>query len=240
MKVVYALIFIALLQSNAAYCQKKEGTKKRLNTADYLGSNYTAQYNLAMQVKDYQSACSALYGLLAIHETDTNALFNLMTIYFQHGQNEQCFMLCKEYSPKFRDNVTLLDFYGKSAELLGRYTDALECYQKLYIITKHLYYGYQVANVENSLGRKAESMRHMDELLMDPYVATERITLYAEANSTSKGEDVSIKAALLNLKGNAFSDENNYVSARQCFLEALKLEPDFGMALAGYNKIKSK
>jgi tetratricopeptide (TPR) repeat protein len=83
-------------------------------------------------------------------------------------------------------------------------------------------------------------MQHVDELLLDPHVATNRVTLYVDTSSSAKGEDVLLKAALLYLKGNLFSDLGNYVSARQCFLEALKLEPEFGLALTGFNEIKNK
>lgn len=153
---------------------------------------------------------------------------NILYGYFENRQYESCFLLSKKLIEVDKLNITYLDFYARSAEALQRYGDATIAYEKLYIYTLKVNYGYLLANAQYYLGRYVESMQTLQALKTNK--ECQNIFLNFTSLSNNKTQSVPISAALYNLEGMNYYEMKNIESSKKSFIKAIELFPEFEVA----------
>lgn len=223
-KIKVCLFSLLLSASIISFAQtKKELSKEDVKAIERLRLGYA----LAINIKDAESAIFSMIQIVAIAPDDTSDVFKLLGLYFEQRNYESVYLLSKKYIDKYRMSAKFLDFYAKSSELLGKNTEALIGYDKLYLLTNDSYYGYLAANAEYFLGRQKECLEHTQTLLTNKDLRNTFVTFDLGEGKT---QDVVIEAALNNLKGVVLKELGRKSEAEVAFKQALKVVPDFVIA----------
>jgi tetratricopeptide (TPR) repeat protein len=186
-----------------------------------------ALYALGTEINDNNLRQTALANLLSYDADDTFTLFRLVDVYFNNKAYLQAFLLTKKYLNSYRDNLTLLEYYSKSAEVLGKFGDAVTGYKKLYILTEDVYYGYLNASAQSALGKYALSNIAAQEVIARFSGLNNNYISITFGGGEDKAQKVPIKAALWELMGVNFLYIKDKTKAREALLSALREFPDF-------------
>ncbi|WP_346759411.1 hypothetical protein [Agaribacillus aureus] len=196
--------FGAIAQSNP-----KESEEYKLNKAVYLQAK---KYN------DIGVAKNALYKLIVLDPNDASLLDSLVLMYFDYNQHAPSLLVSMDILKRDPGNLVALEISATSYENLQLYDKALTAYESLYLRNNNLYTMYKISFLQFNLKRYSESKTSADIILKNEKAEEFKIVFNPDRNTS---EEVTMKAAVLNLKGLIAKQEGNKEEARKLFTEAV-------------------
>lgn len=195
-------------------------TKNALNAADQLA------YQMALRYSDRSMAKAKLYDLMVRNRDDLRYMEALASLYFDAGQYPSSALVALDILQVNDKNVGALEIAAYSLEQLGALDRALPHYESLNLLTGDSYSLYKTAYLQYSLKRYEEAMNSVNMLVKNAK-ADDKIGFPISETET---QEVSMKAAALNLKGLIYLDQNSKAEAKTAFNEAISLAPNFNQA----------
>jgi tetratricopeptide (TPR) repeat protein len=211
-------------------------TSTKKDTVDYD----LRVYGNAVSLGDFYTAITAIHYKYA-KDTNVRWLDTLSRLYFTGNMIRQAVITAEIVIQKQPNNTSMLELLALSYSGLGDSKSALAKYEKLFELTQKPYYQYQCAVEEFNLGRVGECEVRIKSIQNNPAAEKEKININAGQGKTP--EQVSIKAASLNLLGVMQMKLNKNEDAKKSFEASLKLAPEFSLAkgnLEALNKPKDK
>lgn len=225
MLMLVACTFVATAQKTTKDAPK-ETTGSSSNSNQQLYDINKSIYRNALKYNDLGTATQAVYTMLAVAPNELNLKDTLAYLYYNNGQYVQALLIGLEIVEKSDTNKNILEIVAISQQNLGLLKESLENYEKLYKQSKNIYHQYKVATLQYALKRYGECGVTIDKILQDKG-NTEMITI---TDANRQQQEVSIKAAVLNMNGVMALELNQNDLAKKSFEEALKVQPDFALA----------
>jgi len=233
MKRTFLLLLLALCAGNLAAQSATDSiprldakTKAALNAADQTA------YQLAMRYSDLGMAKAKLYDLMIRNPENTRYMEALANIYFDNSQFASAALVSIDLLQSNDKNVGALEIAAYSLEQLGAFDRALPHFESLYLLTGDNFSLYKSAFLQYNLQRYEEAMNSVNMLVKNAK-ADEKIGF---PKSQTETQEVSMKAAALNLKGLIYLDQNSKSDAKIAFNEAIALDASFEQAKENLQK----
>ena len=182
---------------------------------------------LAMKYGDHHVATLAMYQKLAANSEAPALLDSLAAWYYATGMYPQAYAVAKDVCENHRPNLSSMNIWAHTARLLGNAEEAISLNQQLAAHTGEAIYHYQVAAMQFELQRLEECQQTVNTLLADTTIGRQKIGIAYGDNET---QEVSLKAATLNLDGAIKQASNQNEEAKRSFEQALQIEPGFELA----------
>ncbi|WP_111670476.1 tetratricopeptide repeat protein [Algoriphagus litoralis] len=233
MKRTILLLLLALCAGNLAAQTANDSiprldpkTKAALNAADQ------AAYQVAMRYSDLGMAKAKLYDLMIRNPENIRYMEALANIYFDNSQFPSAALVALDLLQLNDKNVGALEIAAYSLEQLGALDRALPHFESLYLLTGDNFSLYKSAFIQYNLKRYEEAMNSVNMLVKNAK-ADEKIGF---PKSQTETQEVSMKAAALNLKGLIYLDQNSKAEAKTAFNEAISLDAGFEQAKENLQK----
>jgi tetratricopeptide (TPR) repeat protein len=200
-------------------------TQKKTNTdvpAEKLNPNYEVQqkiYREAIRYEDYNVARTAIYTMMALRPEEKSLKDTLTILFYSSGMPVQTVVSGRQILSERPDNQVILELVAISEEALGLNKEALENYEKLYGLSKKSTHLYKVASLQFLLKRFGECTATIQRLVSDEKAAAEKIRIDYDQG---KSQEVSLRAACMNIMGLIALELNQSGEAKKFFDEALK------------------
>lgn len=184
-------------------------------------------YQQALLYNDLASATYATHEIISLGEEYKSWRDTLMRLYFSQERYGPAILVAEELSAEMPENQGLLEIQAVAWQRLGGVKNALELYERLAARNKDIYSLYQVATLQYRLGRVTECEATLTKITEHPKFGEAEISI-----SVKDGvQVVPIEAAVLNIRGLLAMGLNKHKVANQFFASALKLVPDFELAM---------
>jgi tetratricopeptide (TPR) repeat protein len=194
-------------------------------------------YRQSLQYLDLQSAATAVLHMMTLKPERKEFRDSLMYVYFTAEKFSQAFLVGESILKEKPDNKEVIEVVALSKQQLGMVKEALPDYEKLYQLSKDLFYLYQVAGIQYQLKRMGECMATTDQIIGSKDAASRKVTI---TNSDGSSEEVSFMAAALNIKSLCLLDMGQTEQAKGFLNEVVKLEPGFRLAAANLRAIENR
>lgn len=229
-KIIFVWVVMGgILQSNSVSGQSSDS----LNFIDVDIQKNAAIYELAMQFNDPPVARMALYNLLFYSNNQSAVLDSLAMMYYNLNQMPSVALVTKENLKINPDNQVALELGAIALNQLGAKDQALDNYEKLFLKNNNSQTLYQIAFMQYELKRFTESATSADILLKRTDIDELKMS-FAKLDKTQ--QEISMRAALLNLKGLLAQQRGDIQKAKELFLEALNVAPGFELAQVNLSK----
>lgn len=229
-------LFAFVLSFGYAQGQSADSTVQ-MDPKDKIALNIQdqASYQLAMRYNDPELAKSALYRLIVRNPENLRYQELLGSLYFELGQSTSAALVAMDILEVNDRNIGALEIAAYSLEQVGALDRALPHYESLYLLTGDNFSLYKSAFLQYSLKRYEEALNSTNMLIKNAK-ADEKIGF---PKSQTETQEVSIKAAALNLKGMIYLDQGSKSEATTAFQEAIELDPAFDLAKENLKKAQS-
>lgn len=201
-------------------------TKAALNFADLN------VYQLALRYNDLNVAKSKLYELILRNPNNLKYAELLSSMYFELGQSSSAALVALDILEGDGNNLVALEIAAYSLESLGALDRALPHFESLHLLTGDNFALYKTAFLQYSLKRYQEALNSTNMLVKNAKT-DEKIGFPKSATET---QEVSMKAAALNLKGMIYLDQGSKEEAKVAFQEAIQLDAEFTTAKENLQK----
>lgn len=228
--ILFTLLTISLgLGSYTASAQEADS----LSFIDVDVRKNMAIYTLANQFNDPAVARMALYNILFFSNDQSAVLDSLALMYYDMNRLTSVALVTRENLKINPNNEVALELGAIALSQLGAKDQALDNYEKLFLKNNDSRTLYQVAFLQYELKRFEESATSVDILLKREDIDEMKMA-FVKLDQTQ--QEVSMRAALLNLKGLLAQEKSDIEGAKSYFLEALKVAPGFEVAQANLSK----
>ncbi|MBC7389128.1 MAG: tetratricopeptide repeat protein [Opitutaceae bacterium] len=224
----FTLCFISL--SNA----QTKSTISPKDTATYRMERDV--YFNALKYSDLNVAKGAIFKMMAINPLDKSLKDSLLFIYFNAGSFGQCILLSRELLAENPSRNNILEIKAIAEQNLGLVKDALVSYEKLFSESKNLFHQYQIAVLQYQLKRYGECNQNISDIIKDDKSLSEKVNI----NTGQENQKVILKAAAYNIRGVMQLEGKRDEEAKADFKEALKIQPDFALALNNIQLVEKK
>ncbi|WP_057939875.1 tetratricopeptide repeat protein [Algoriphagus resistens] len=194
--------------------------KKTLNATDQ------AAYQLALRYNDVASAKTSLYHLIVRNPDDIRYVEMLGTLYYEAGQAMSAALVSMDVLKVNDKSVTSLEIAAYSLEQVGALERALPYFESLYLLSGNNFSLYKTGFIQYSLKKYPEALNSMN-ILVKNAKPEDKVGF---PKSQTETQEVSMKAAALNLKGMIYLDQGSKTEAKAAFEEAISLDPEFDLA----------
>ena len=224
MKRTFLLLLLAICAGNLA-AQTANDSIPRLDTKTKSALNAADQmvYQAAMRYSDTDMAKAKLYELMVRNPEDIRYMEALASLYFDANQYTSAALIALDLIELNGKNIGALEVAAYSLEQLGALDRALPQFESLYLLTGDNFSLYKSAFIQYNLKRYEEALNSVNMLVKNAK-ADEKIGF---PKSQTETQEVSMKAAALNLKGLIYLDQNSKAEAKTAFNEAISLDPAF-------------
>lgn len=221
------IVFLALSFSSLVVLGQSKPVSKLLikDTAQY--NLEKAVYKNALKYSDLSVAKTSVYKMMALNPSDKSLRDTLLYLYFNGGSFGQSVLLSREILAETPNSTTVLEIKAVSEQNLGLTKEALDSYEKVYSQTGNIFHLYQMAVLQYQLKRYGECNTNIDLLVKNEKSIAEKVNINIGQNET---QEVSMKAAALNIKGVMLLEGKRDEEAKAAFNEALVIQPDFELA----------
>jgi predicted Zn-dependent protease len=233
MKRTFLLLLLAFCAGNLAAQTATDSIPKldpkikaALNAADQ------AAYQVAIRYSDLEMAKTKLYDLMIRNPENPRYMEALGNIYFDNSQFASAALVSLDLLQGNSKNVGALEIAAYSLEQLGALDRALPHFESLYLLTGDNFSLYKSAFLQYNLKRYEEALNSVNMLVKNAK-ADEKIGF---PKSQTETQEVSMKAAALNLKGLIYLDQNSKTEAKTAFNEAIALDANFVQAKENLKK----
>jgi tetratricopeptide (TPR) repeat protein len=200
--------------------QDSEANRKRNETDRKV-------YQLALRYNDLPAARVKLLELIERNPTNLQFSETLASLYFESGQYTSAAISALDVLEVSDKSLTALEIAAYSLEQLGAMDRALPNFERHYLLTGNLFSLYKTAYMQYSLNRQEEALNSINMLVKNNKSSEEKVG-FPKADNTQ--QEVTLKAAALNLKGMVHMYQKNKDEAREAIMQALELQPDFELA----------
>ncbi|WP_192346796.1 lipopolysaccharide assembly protein LapB [Algoriphagus sp. Y33] len=194
--------------------------KRTLNASDQ------AAYQLALRYNDVASAKSSLYHLIARNPDDIRYVEMLGSLYYEAGQAMSAALVSMDVLKVNDKNVASLEIAAYSLEQVGALEKSLPYFESLYLLSGDNFSLYKSGFIQYSLKKYSEALNSMN-ILVKNSKPDDKVGF---PKSQTETQEISMKAAALNLKGMIYLDQGSKVEAKAAFEEAISLDPEFDLA----------
>lgn len=222
-RIILILAFISLSASSLlAQDQNTEAeANRKRNEAD------RKVYQMAMRYNDLAVARMKLHEMMERNPTNLSYHETLVSLYFEAGQYTSAAVSALDLLEKNDQSLVGIEVAAYSLEQLGAFDRALPQFERHYLLTGNLFSLYKTAYMQYSLNRQDEALNSITMIVKNPKSSEEKVG-FPKADNTN--QEISIKAAALNLKGMVYMYQKNKTEAIQAFNQSLELSPDFEIA----------
>ncbi|KPQ19586.1 MAG: Tetratricopeptide repeat [Algoriphagus marincola HL-49] len=229
-------LFAFVLSVGYAQAQSADSTVQ-MDSKDKIALNIQdqASYQLAMRYNDPELAKSALYRLIVRNPENLRYQELLGSLYFELGQSTSAALVAIDILEVDDRNIGALEIAAYSLEQVGALDRALPHYESLHLLTGDNFSLYKSAFLQYSLKRYEEALNSTNMLIKNAK-SDEKIGF---PKSETENQEVSIKAAAINLKGMIYLDQGSKSEATTAFQEAIELDPTFDLAKENLKKAQS-
>ena len=224
------VVIIMLLAMSAGFVSAQTATDSipRLDakTKNALNAIDMAAYQLANRYNDRAMQKAKLYDLMVRNPEDLRYLEALANLYFDAGQPASAALVALDILEINDKNIGAKEIAAYALEQLGALDRALPQFESLYLLTGDNFSLFKSGSIQYELKRYGEAMNSVNMLIKNAK-PEEKVGFPKEDGTT---QEVSMKAAALNLKGLIYLDQNSKTEAKEAFNEAISLEPTFEQA----------
>ncbi len=213
------LCFVALLTISATQAQKN---KKGNNTEAALTSHYQKYYKMMLENNDLDGAIEGLSHLIVLAPSESKK-DTLAYMYLQANKPMQAIKVVVNSTSDLALKTKAIGFKN-----LNNPKKAIENYEALILKNKSVLDAYELAQLQYSIQRLGEAKATINYGLQNS--KEEKVRIFVKGNSYL---ETPIKAAFLNILGliEYNLDKSNIDKAIAIFDEALKIDPQFVLAL---------
>ncbi|PIB35661.1 hypothetical protein BFP72_09785 [Reichenbachiella sp. 5M10] len=206
-----------------------------LTYEDYQMRKYYSIYQLANKFNDPNVSHMALYEMLMLTSNQPAILDTLALSYFSRGQYASSALVAQENLLLNPNNPMALEVAAISFQNLGVLSKSLDNYESLFLKNDDSNTLYQVAFLQFQLKRFKEAQTSTELLLQRKNVDEIKLRFNKMDKTT---QEVSMRAAVLNLQGLIAQENGDKEKAKKHFLEAAQASPGFELAQANLSKLK--
>ena len=185
-------------------------------------------YQLALRYNDLAVARMKLFELIERNPTNITYPETLASLYFEAGQYTSAAVSALDILEMNDKSLVALEVAANSLEQLGALDKALPNFERHYLLTNNLFSLYKTAYMQYSLNRQEEALNSINMLVKAPKASEEKVGFPKADNTT---QEVTLKAAALNLKGMVYMYQKNKAEAITALNQALEMQSDFELAL---------
>lgn len=187
-------------------------------------NNYEALFTKSMQVKDYQTAITAIQFLLLADSTNKTYLDTLPELY----AGVQNYTASEHYTDialkSYPTNERYLQLKALCLQQTGKLEGVMDIYNKLYAATQKITYLYQIAAFQFSaqdMQAAENSLKLLEEKMVDSKDSVDFMV------SETEKQKVPVRAAVYNMKAYMVAQKRDLAGAKKYFEMAIKEYPDF-------------
>jgi predicted Zn-dependent protease len=184
-------------------------------------------YQMALKYNDIDVAKIKLFDLIERNPTNLRYGELLTSLYFETNQYTSAAISAMDVLEKNDKNTVALEIAAYSLEQLGALDRALPYFESHYLLTNNLFSLYKTAYMQYSLNRGEEALNSINMLVKNGKSGEQKLGFPKRDEST---QEITMKAAALNLKGLLYLEQKNKEEAKTAFQQALELHPDFELA----------
>ncbi|MCH6233124.1 tetratricopeptide repeat protein [Cognataquiflexum rubidum] len=185
-------------------------------------------YQLALRYNDLAVARTKLFELIERNPTNITYPETLTSLYFEAGQYTSAAVSALDILEMNDKSLIALEVAANSLEQLGALDKALPNFERHYLLTNNLFSLYKTAYMQYSLNRQEEALNSINMLVKAPKASEEKVGFPKADNTT---QEVTLKAAALNLKGMVYMYQKNKAEAIAALNQALEMQSDFELAI---------
>lgn len=219
-----SLLTLGIFAITTSVIAQKKG---KTNTSSRQKVQLEQTYKNALKYADLQTVISTTHQLIALEGEISTYKDSLALLYFNANNAVSCHLLCKELLVSKPTDTTLLELNAISLKSLGVAKDAVEAYERLFAVTQNRIHGYELAQLQYSISRLAESLVTINQSIAKTKEIDAKIRFNIDKD---KKQEVPLNAALLNLKGLVSFELKDEKGAADAFNQALTIMPDFAAA----------
>lgn len=194
-------------------------------------------FELASNFNDPSVARMALYNMIVIDSKNPALIDSLALLYYEYQNYASAAIVSQEALRRNPNNPLLLELSALCYENLGLPERALNQYESLYLKQNNPITLYKIAFLQLQLNRFVEANTSADILLSKPELK-QQVVVFPKSDNTT--QQVSMHAAVYNLKGLVAKEQGNTEEAKSLFNKALEINPDFELALGNVQELVSK
>ena len=224
-KMGIALILVLMTLSTASELKAQEAARSVKDLQLY--KLFQMKYVFGSKYNDGAVAKDALYSMIAMDPNDDSLKMVLCYYYFEQNQYASSLFVSLDLLSRHPDHEDALKINAMSYENMGVRDKAIEVYESLYLKTNEVSVLYQAAMLQFELERYNECKASLDIILKDPQSNALKLSF---AKNESEQQEVSLSAAVYNMKGMLEKRLGNNVEAKTLFEKAIEIEPEFVLA----------
>jgi tetratricopeptide (TPR) repeat protein len=218
------IVALMMVMATSGFAQEKpvetETAQKRNETDRKI-------YQLALRYNDLAVARMKLFELIERNPTNITYLETLASLYFEASQFTSAAVSALDILEKNDKSLVALEVSANSLEQLGALDKALPNFERHFLLTNNLFSLYKTAYMQYSLNRQDEALNSINMLVKAPKASEEKVGFPKTDNTT---QEVTLKAAALNLKGMVYMYQKNKNEAIAALNQALEVQADFELA----------
>lgn len=229
------IILILLLTNSLVFAQKSNPSKE---VAVPPQDKDILVYRNSLILSDFEVATNSLHQIIVNHPNGSIYKDTLALVYLQRNKFVQASVIAQSLY-KEKENDFRLEILAICAKQLSKPNEAIDFYKKLYANTKKIEYAFEQLGLEYSFKRLAEAKFTAENLLINIPEGT-KIELTVEKTENKTKQKISLKAGVYYLLGKIHTDLNSNKSALEAFQNALKINPDYELAVNAYKELLKK
>ncbi len=181
----------------------------------------------ALVYGDNTVAANSLYAIIAKEGATSVYKDSLAYLYFSGRKYSSCFLVCSDILAHNGNKKDILEMQAISLESLGAIDKAAQVYAKLVVKSNNNYHAYKLANLYFAIKKYDEAYKAIQKAEQLKDTGKIKVTYAVNKNYN---QQVSLLAAIANLKGLIEFEQGKNEQAKASFKKAVSLQDDFVLA----------
>jgi len=181
----------------------------------------------ALRYGDNDIAANSLYTIIAKEGATSVYKDSLAYLYFSGRKYSSCFMVCTDILSRDGNKQNILEMQAISLENLGAIDKSAQVYAKLIVKSNDNYHAYKLANLYFAVKKYDEAYKAIQKAQQLKDKGTVKVSYAVNKNYN---QQVSLLAAISNLKGLIEFEQGKNELAKSSFKKAVDLQADFVLA----------
>ena len=181
----------------------------------------------ALIYNDENIAANSLYNIIAKEGETSVYKDSLAYLYFTGRKFPSCFMVCTDILSRDGNKQDVLEMQAVSLENMGAVDKAAQVYAKLVTKSASNVHAYKLANLYFAMKKYDEASRAIQKALELKDAGTIKVSYAVNKNYS---QQVSLLAAISNLKGLIEFEQGKNDLAKASFQKAVELDSEFVLA----------
>ncbi len=181
----------------------------------------------ALRYGDNDIAANSLYTIIAKEGVTSVYKDSLAYLYFSGRKYSSCFMVCTDILSRDGNKQNILEMQAISLENLGAIDKSAQVYTKLVVKSNDNYHAYKLANLYFAVKKYDEAYKAIQKAQQLKDKGTVKVSYAVNKNYN---QQVSLLAAISNLKGLIEFEQGKNELAKASFKKAVDYQADFVLA----------